>query len=142
MAGRMSRKHGEGAGTPEYRTWINCRQRCGNKNHPLFPIYGGRGITVCAAWVASYEAFLKDVGRRPSDEHSLDRINVDGNYEPGNVAWATSTEQNRNKRNNHRVTIKGVTKTLAEWFEELGTPRSTYYSRRARGVEEKEALAP
>ena len=94
--------HGEtrnGHTTPEYRTYAGMIQRCTNPNNPSWNHYGGRGIKVCPRWQHSYEHFLADVGRRPSPAHSLDRYpNNDGDYEPGNVRWATRKEQNANRR--------------------------------------------
>jgi hypothetical protein len=84
--------------TPEYAAWWAMRERCQNPEHPAYEHYGGRGISVCKEWAESFETFFAYVGRRPSDEHSLDRINNDGNYEPGNVRWATIDVQNSNKR--------------------------------------------
>lgn len=85
----------------EYRIWLMMRKRCSDENHIAYKHYGGRGIKVCDAWwnwENGFTAFLKDVGARPSKGHSIDRINVDGNYEPGNVRWATAKEQAANKR--------------------------------------------
>lgn len=84
--------------TPEYQAWLGMSKRCENRKSRSWPHYGGRGITVCDRWRNSYAAFLADVGRRPSSRHSLDRINVNGNYEPDNVRWASSQEQIRNRR--------------------------------------------
>jgi hypothetical protein len=85
------------SGTPEYRTWANLIDRCTNPCSKSYDRYGGRGIRVCDRWRASFEAFLADVGPRPSAKHSIDRYpDNDGHYEPGNVRWATRTEQQRN----------------------------------------------
>lgn len=100
----LGESHGESEPeTVEYRTWGTMIGRCYNPNAPQFKHYGGRGIRVSDEWRESYLAFLAHVGRRPSDKHSIDRINNDGNYEAGNVRWATSVEQNNNKRNNRRA---------------------------------------
>jgi hypothetical protein len=93
----FSRRHGMTA-SPIYASWRAMRERCTNPNHHAWHNYGGRGITVCDRWKDSFETFLADVGERPSLEHSLDRIVNDGHYEPGNVRWATKSEQARNRR--------------------------------------------
>lgn len=82
----------------EYTAWKMMRRRCYNERADNFPRYGGRGIRVCDAWRESFQAFLDDVGFAPSPKHSIDRIDVNGNYEPGNVRWATPVEQSRNQR--------------------------------------------
>ena len=82
-----------GRNSPEYEPWRSAKRRCFNPKNEHFDRYGGRGITMCPEWRDSFEAFLRDVGPRPSPRHSIDRINNDGNYEPGNVRWATKREQ-------------------------------------------------
>jgi hypothetical protein len=84
--------------TSEYRSYYGMKGRCGNPNHYEYKRYGGRGIKVCDRWLESYENFINDIGPKPSPKHSLDRIDVDGNYEPGNVRWATPKEQRINQR--------------------------------------------
>lgn len=81
---------------PEYYVWREMKQRCGNPRSKGCATYGARGITVCEKWRESFEAFLSDMRPRPTPQHSIDRINTKGNYEPGNCRWATVTEQNRN----------------------------------------------
>jgi hypothetical protein len=85
-------------GTPEYGIWCSMIQRCENPNDAAYPRYGGRGITVHPEWRADFAAFLRDVGHRPSPELSLDRIDNDRGYEPGNVRWATAKQQANNRR--------------------------------------------
>lgn len=96
-------KHGEGPRvtghrTPEYLAWQEMKRRCYTPGRPGYQNYGGRGIKVCDEWRDDFMAFIAHVGRRPSDCHSLDRIDVNGNYEPGNMRWATYHEQRMNQR--------------------------------------------
>lgn len=109
--------HGEtrsGMTTPEYRTFKNIHQRCTNPKNPSWKDYGGRGITVCERW-KSFDAFLADMGRRPSPRHSLDRYpNNDGNYEPTNCRWATRTEQSNNRRPVKRIEQFSTAELIAE----------------------------
>jgi hypothetical protein len=92
---------------PEYRCWRAMRQRCANPKAPNYYLYGGRGITVYEGW-QDYATFLADVGPRPGREYSLDRIDNNGNYEPGNVRWATRSEQQRNKRSKVTEEMLGI----------------------------------
>jgi len=103
-----------------YEIWCGIKKRCFNKKCKEYPLYGARGITVHPEWVASFKSFYDHVGPRPSKSHSIDRINNDGNYEPGNVRWATSIEQANNKRNNSILTVFGKKKTIAEWERDIG----------------------
>ena len=127
---------------PIYKVWQNMLTRCFDSGSRRFPHYGGRGITVCDEW-KSFEAFLSDMGPRPSSKHSIDRINNDGNYEPGNCRWATVKEQCRNKSNNRMVTIHGVTRCMMEWCEILGIPSSTFSDRlRRQWTDDRLVLPP
>lgn len=113
-------KHG-GYKTPEYGIWACMVNRCRNPNYGQYKDYGGRGISVHQEWVTSFSAFLADVGPRPSPLHTLDRFpNKNGNYEPGNVRWATRKEQQRNTRSNRMLTFNGETLCVTEWAERLG----------------------
>lgn len=115
ISGQRLRTHGK-YNTPEYRSWSKMIRRCTDKNCRQWKWYGGRGITVCTRWANCFDSFLKDVGCRPSKGHSLDRFpDRDGNYEPGNVRWATQKQQMRNTRANLRITYRGETRVLVEW---------------------------
>jgi len=119
-------RHGHtrgGVWTPEYTAWKSMLDRCRNPKNSGWMLYGGRGITVCAEW-ANFASFLADMGPRPPG-HSLDRVDPDGNYAPGNVRWATAREQNRNVRTNRWLTYSGVTLCLADWAARLGIHSST-----------------
>lgn len=113
------KRHGA-YGTPEHTVWRSMLQRCIDSNSPNYPRYGGRGISVCASWRA-FPQFLADVGMRPSPEYQLDRWpNRNGNYEPGNVRWATRSQNQRNRDCNRTLTVNGQTLTIAGWAEATG----------------------
>ena len=116
--------HGEAhtkRASPEYRAWCAMKNRCNNPKQANYPYYGGRGIKICAAW-SRYEAFLSDMGRKPSPKHSLDRINVNGDYEPSNCRWADRYTQktNRNVRRIEQFTTPELVKELEARFARGG----------------------
>ena len=98
-----------------YTAWANIKQRCLNPNHPAYPDYGGRGITVCERWLNSSEAFIKDMGPKPAPEYTVERDDVNGNYEPDNCRLATRAEQNRNRCDNRILECFGEKKCLVDW---------------------------
>jgi hypothetical protein len=100
--GKAKRTHGAKR-TPEYYSWSHMIYRCENPKANRYDRYGGRGITVCERWRHSFENFLADMGNRPSPQHTLDRINSDGNYEPANCRWATWKQQANNRKKRKRV---------------------------------------
>lgn len=112
-------KHNEWGKTKEYTTWSGIKDRCFNTNYKKYKDYGGRGITVCDRWIDSYDNFLKDMGRAPSQKHTIERENVNGNYEPSNCRWATMKEQQNNRRNNRMIEFNGLTMTLSQWCSKL-----------------------
>lgn len=123
-------------GSRVYRIYHGMLVRCFKKHHPTYRRHGARGITVCDRWrgKSGFINFLADMGE-PAPGQTLDRYpNNNGNYEPGNCRWATWTEQNRNTRANRLLTYQGRTLCVAEWSEVLGVPKSTLWSRIARGL--------
>lgn len=137
--------HGEGPrgkNTPEYRCWQHIITRCENPRAHDYPRYGGRGIKVCERWRESYVAFLADMGRRPSSEHSIDRIDVNGHYEPGNCRWATRSEQSRNRRDRKRYLYRGELLGLSDLSERCGLPASVLGKRFRRGKSVEQAVQP
>lgn len=128
--GRLS-THGM-TGSPEYKAWQSMKDRCYNEDCHNYHLYGGRGILVWADWLKSFEAFYNDLGPRPSNKHSLDRIDVNGHYRPDNCRWATAEEQSNNRRNTTKYTIDGVSKSAWQWAREYDIPVTTLVSRLIR----------
>lgn len=126
--------------TPEYRCWASMLARCRNPATVSFKYYGARGICVCDRWERSFVAFLEDMGRKPSPEHSIDRINSDGNYEPGNCRWALPDVQARNKRGLRLITFRGETLCLADWASRIGLKPMTIAQRLKMGWSVEQAL--
>lgn len=123
-------KHGQaprGGKSLTYRRWESMMRRCHNPGQQNFRLYGGRGVTVCAAWKA-FEVFQGDMGECPKGM-TLDRIDPKGNYEPGNCRWASTKVQGRNRLNNNRITFRGETRCLVEWAEYLGLQPKTLRAR-------------
>lgn len=139
MSGRPT-THGESYST-EYRAWQTARLRCTNPGNRAWPDYGGRGITMCERWLNSVEAFISDMGRKPSPRHEIDREKNDRGYEPDNCSWVLRKVNCRNRRSNHMITMGGETRTLAEWCELRGMPRSTVQKRLGAGWTPERALS-
>lgn len=125
----------------EYRIWNDMKTRCYNANSTHYADYGGRGIAICGRWLSSFEDFFSDIGPRPSPEHSIDRIDVNGNYEPSNCRWATQYEQTRNKRNTVKVEFNGQSVPLWSLAEQYNIPTSVVIQRLGRGWRVEDALA-
>jgi len=136
---RVSRTHGLSK-TPAYAVWCAMRARTSNPNNHAFKHYGERGITVCDRWDNSFEAFLEDMGERPTASHSLERIDVNKGYTPDNVRWDTWKVQQRNRRNNRILEIDGQSKCLAEWSDISGLGFSTILRRIKLGWDVKSAV--
>lgn len=126
--------------TKSYSVWTGIIERCNNKNSKKYKNYGGRGISVCQQWL-KFENFLADMGHRP-DGLSIDRINNDGNYEPGNCRWATKKEQNLNTRQNNRILFSGLNLTVSEWGRRLCVDRRVIARRKKAGKSLSEVLRP
>lgn len=128
--GCLVRTHGL-SGTPEHRTWIRIHQRCYNPHNDNYAEYGGRGIVVDSRW-STFEQFYADMGPKPSSNHSIERMNVNGNYGPDNCCWATPMEQARNRRNNIMVTTPVGIYCLTEAARMYGLPENTLRHRICR----------
>ncbi len=123
---------------PEYRRWKDMRARCRNPNNTEFKNYGGRGITVCDRW-NNFEVFLSDMGRKPEGT-TIDRIDVNGNYEPSNCRWATAQQQANNTRQNVWLEMDGERHTIAQWSVITGLSESRINHRLRVGKCAKDAL--
>lgn len=115
--------------TPEKEAWYGMRKRCYNEERSDYKYYGGRGIKMCPEWRFSFTNFYRDMGKRPSPDHSLDRIDVDGNYSKENCRWATKQEQDRNKRNTLRMVHEGRVLPIIEVAELTGEKYDTLKKR-------------
>lgn len=146
LAARTCVKHGDTfqkRRAPEYGIHQTMINRCYNARVERYPLYGGRGIEVCERWRGDggYENFIADIGRRPSADHSLDRIDPDGNYAPGNVRWAPRSVQANNTRRNVWLTVHGVRMTVAQASARFGIRQSTLALRMKRGMAPEEAVS-
>lgn len=134
----MPKKHGL-RGHSLYATWCNMKARCDNKNHPQYKDYGGRGISYDKRW-SGFAEFLRDVGEKPFPDATLDRIDNDGNYEPGNVRWADRTTQRRNSRQITEVSIGGEVRLIMDWCAHFGISIGAVHRRLKCGMTVEEAL--
>ncbi len=130
------------AGSKEYEAWANMVNRCTYKSNTHYADYGGRGITVCERWL-KFENFIRDIGRMPSPNHTIERKDVNGNYCPENVVWLERRLQARNKRTSRRIEWNGRSMLLVEWAEYLGIKLTTLSSRfRCMKLKPPELFAP
>jgi len=120
------------AKSPEYSSWKAMKRRCFKSSDSYYHCYGARGITVCKRWL-SFDNFYADMGAKPSPSHSLDRIDVNGNYEPTNCRWATAKQQSNNKRATTHVTFEGQNLSLKEWSDGEGFAYATIQGRLKTG---------
>lgn len=129
---KRSKKHGK-SHDRVYMIWADMKSRCFDNNRVEYERYGGRGISVCDKWKNSFKAFYDDMGDPPGDDYSIDRIDNNGNYEPGNCRWATTTQQSRNRRNCIVVEYEGEKMCVAELAEKIGKSATLIRSRLKSG---------
>ena len=128
-------------GSSEYRCWLAIKKRCNNTRSKDYKNYGGRGISVCREWMDSFHAFINDMGNKPSPEMSLDRINVNGNYEPSNCRWANDFTQQRNTRKNIFIDVGGERVLLLKLAEITGLDYNCLYARVKMGWSAEKILS-
>jgi len=136
-------KHGYarvGMKGPEYTIWLDMRKRCYKAYSNVYKYYGGRGIKVCDRWLDSFENFFFDMGKKPTNKHSIGRINNDGDYEPLNCRWATQSEQLNNTSRNRKITIFGVSYNIKQASEVFEIRYRKLYDRIRRDWEPHEAV--
>ncbi len=126
---------------PEYRVWADMKNRCHNPHNKDFHHYGARGIEVCLDW-HQFPDFFRDMGPRPSRLHTLDRINNNAGYCPGNCRWVTRYDQARNHRRNVLITRDGRTQCLTDWCRDIGINRQRVVNRMRKGWTFEEAIRP
>jgi hypothetical protein len=124
---------------PEYSCWKQMVYRCTNPEHPSYPRYGGRGITVCDEWLV-YENFLRDMGPRPSEDLTIERIDNNAGYFPGNVRWASHADQQRNRRCNRYLEHDGRRMVITDWAREVGISLQSLQKRLRNGWSVERAL--
>lgn len=133
-------KHGL-RNTRIYSIWKGMKQRCCNKNSTKYKDYGARGIIICQEWLNNFICFYNWALKNGyADNLSIDRIDVNGNYEPLNCRWVTLKEQNNNRRSNNNITIWNKTQNLELWCKELNIKRSQVYKLVQKGKSFKEAI--
>lgn len=125
---------------PLHNIWKAIIQRCENEKNDAYPLYGGRGVTVCERWRRDFRTFVEDMGSRPSLLHTVDRIETNGNYEPDNCRWALRKEQSNNRRNNRRIEWRGRSYTCAQAAETAGISKELLFWRLSQGWPVERAL--
>jgi hypothetical protein len=134
-----SKTHGMSK-TKIYRIWIGMKSRCSNPKFKFYRYYGGKGIKVCKRWL-NFSNFFSDIGKfQPTEKHTLERINTNGDYEPRNVVWKTRKQQTRNRKSNHIIKFEGQTKILADWAETFNMKPVTLRTRLRNGWSVRNAL--
>jgi hypothetical protein len=131
MTRLANKTHGD-SGSVEFKTWLKSKERCYNENAKSYKDYGGRGIIMSDEWLNSYETFLKDMGRRPTNKHSIERLNVNGNYEKSNCIWADKIQQANNTRTNRFIEYSGDRYTISQWARIFNTKPMDFRGRLER----------
>lgn len=126
---------------PEYKSWVCMKQRCYNPNSSQFSIYGARGIKVCQRWLDSFENFLEDMGSKPDKCYTIDRIDVNGNYEPSNCKWSTKIEQGNNRRDNRWIIYKGKQYTISNFARLFNVEPNNVFADFRRGLTEEQVIS-
>jgi hypothetical protein len=126
--------------TKDHNRWWDMITRCHYKGSTAYKHYGNRGITVCKEWLESFDKFMEDMGLPPTEKHTIDRIDVNGNYCKENCRWATTKQQSTNRRNNNKIEYNGENLTLSEWSEKLNLGRTIIGKRLDRGWSIEQAL--
>lgn len=135
-------KHGKSK-TRLYNIWLNMKARCYNLNNHKYNDYGGRGITICEAWLNDFQAFYDwAMANGYSDDLSIDRIDVNGNYEPSNCRWTDNETQSNNRRSNRFIEYNGKSQTIEQWAKELNVDYKKFHSRLKRGWSIEKAISP
>lgn len=134
LAGVKVRRERHGMNkSPEHRVWVGMKQRCTNPNRRDFKWYGGAGVKVCSLWMNSFLSFYNHVGPRPSPQHTIDRIDVLGDYEPGNVRWILQRHQVENTTVVRMITIGGKAQSISAWEREMGLAKGVARRRESSG---------
>jgi len=139
----FNQTHGHSVGykpTKEYRSWQAMRYRCHVPTNDRYRFYGARGIVVCQQWRESFEAFLSDMGPKPSPKHSIERIGNSQAHSPWYCRWATQLEQAQNTRATALLSCDGQTLSLSEWQRRTGTPSTTISKRLKSGWSVEDAI--
>lgn len=124
----------------EYTSWRAMKMRCLQPSSVQYKYYGGRGVKICRQWVESFDQFLLDMGFKPSPDHTIDRRDNDGDYEPENCRWVHKSKQSKNSRNTHWITHDGITDSAVGWASRVGIPAKFLRQRLSRGWPVERAL--
>lgn len=140
IVSELHKKHGfSNKNNPEYNSWTGMRGRCNNPTNPKYGNYGARGIVVCERW-NDFALFLLDMGKKPKGKYTIDRIDVNGNYEPSNCRWATDYTQFRNRTDNHWVELKGEKMIMSDWCKKYNISTGAVYVRLKCGWDFERAI--